>query len=285
MSHDVSTCSQGEGNMDSSPSVDFKARKWIFTLNNWTDQELSQCLNVFNKKNWLYIIGKEIGEQGTPHLQGYVEHKNQIRRSVLVKILPRAYIHTAQGDIKSNYKYCSKTEDFITNISELEDDISLAERKYNQQMIEDYKDIVWKPWQQEVIDIINTKPDDRTVHWVYEPKGNVGKSFLVKYLQWKYDAIVANGKQSDVFNQYKVFIEEKKDQPKLALIDIPRSNENYINYSTLEKIKDGLFYSGKYEGGVLRLCRHHLICFANFLPDKFALSNDRWHFINATGTI
>jgi len=46
-------------------------RNIVFTLNNYTDDEYN---NLLNHKEFKYvIIGKEIGEKGTPHLQRYAE--------------------------------------------------------------------------------------------------------------------------------------------------------------------------------------------------------------------
>ena len=33
-----------------------------------------------------------------------------------------------------------------------------------------------------VVDILKTEPDERTIHWFWEPKGNVGKTTLCKWL-------------------------------------------------------------------------------------------------------
>lgn len=32
------------------------------------------------------------------------------------------------------------------------------------------------------------------------------------------------------------------------MLDVPRSDIQYVNYSTLETLKDGIWSSGKYEG-------------------------------------
>lgn len=63
----------------------------------------------------------------------------------------------------------------------------------------------------------------------------------------------------------------------VIIIDVPRTNENYVCYGTMEKIKDGLMYSGKYEGGVIELLPVHLIVFANFEPNTATMSEDRWN--------
>ena len=49
-----------------------------------------------------------------------------------------------------------------------------------------------------------------------------------------------------------------------------------MNYGVLEKLKDGLLYSGKYEGGVCVLDNLHVICFANEAPLAGVVSSDRW---------
>lgn len=261
------------------PSQNPRARSWCFTWNNYPSTWEVDSVAHFEKQGWEYIIGEEVGKSGTPHLQGYIYSKNQIWFSSLKKQMPQVHWEKARGRKTDNYKYCSKDGKFVTNIEDLGEGgkkKNAAFDEYELFMKEEYKEVQWHPWQQQVLQIIESKPDRRKVYWFWEPEGNHGKSFLSKYIDWKFDAIIANGKQSDVFNQYKMYLEEEKKQPKVALLDIPRSHQEYVCYSTLEKIKDGLVYSGKYEGGKLRLIPHHLIVFANFEPDYKKLSQDRW---------
>lgn len=254
-----------------------RSRSYCFTLNNYTEQDINNILTQFKRNEWLYILGKELGENKTPHIQGYCAHSNAFSFNTLKKIIPRAHIEKAKGSMEQNYKYCSKQNNYITNISM--DIAKTPDELYEDEMKEEYDNIVWKPWQQKVLDILETKPDRRTINWIWESQGNVGKTFLCKYIDWKHDAILANGKSADVLQAYAKFFEIKKTQPKVALVDIPRVNQNYISYSTFEKIKDGLVQSGKYEGAKLRICKHHLFVFANFEPDYDKLSNDRWNII------
>jgi hypothetical protein len=49
---------------------------WCFTLNNYTTDELEfLSSSILGSGEYNYIIGKEIGESGTPHLQGYIGAK------------------------------------------------------------------------------------------------------------------------------------------------------------------------------------------------------------------
>jgi len=253
-------------------NTNLRARSWDFTFNNYTEQDLSHCLKHFC--NDLYVIGEEVGKEGTKHLQGHVEFKNQMRFDTLKKEFPQVHWEVSKNKFAGR-KYCAKGDKIHTNIAEEKEEETL-EQQYDKFMELEYGNVIWKPWQQAVLDILAGPVDRRKVHWFYEREGNKGKSFLAKFIEWKHPTVIVNGKQGDVFHGIKNFIETKKKYPNPVLIDIPRTNENYVCYGTMEKIKDGLFYSGKYEGGVIRLLPCHLFVFANFPPDTSKMSSDRW---------
>nr|WGN90634.1 replication associated protein [Banfec virus 5] len=92
-------------------SMQQRSRGWAFTVNNWTEEEYQKILAIDS----LYtVIGKEKGEQGTAHLQGYIYFRNQ-RTFNTVKALigERAHIEKAHGTPEQNKKYCTKDNDFI----------------------------------------------------------------------------------------------------------------------------------------------------------------------------
>lgn len=72
-------------------------------------------------------------------------------------------------------------------------------------------------------------------------------------------------------------IKDEKKKPELIICDIPRSSRGFINYGVLEQIKNGVIYSGKYEGGQLFLPKLHLLVFSNDMPDIDEMSKDRWN--------
>lgn len=57
------------------------------------------------------IFEHEIGEQGTPHLQGYMEFTKRVRMNQIkgYECFARAHLEIARGSRKDNYQYCSKT--------------------------------------------------------------------------------------------------------------------------------------------------------------------------------
>lgn len=67
----------------------------------------------------------------------------------------------------------------------------------------------------------------------------------------------------------------------VMIVTIPRSARDYLGgiYGVLEEIKDGLIYSGKYEGGFANIEHPHVIVMCNFEPDYMQMSEDRWKVI------
>lgn len=264
-----------EGNTNSSGLNQCKSRKWCFTLNNYDKDEYEELVNSITSRNsYLYIIGKEVGESGTPHLQGYIEGKNQISFNTLKNINKRLHLEKAKGTQEQNYKYCSKDGDYITNIK-----IKLSnEERYKEILDKEYQNVIWKPFQQKILDIINSDVDKRKIYWFHEESGNVGKSYILKYIALTYPekVIIGNGKINDVFNQIRNHIEEG-NEPSIILIDVPRDYaESYFNYGGLENIKNGFFFSGKYEGGKCLFNIPHIIVVSNEEPNYRKLSGDRY---------
>jgi len=65
-------------------------RNFVFTLNNWTQEELDKILDLPIK---YMIYGKEgEGVDKTPHLQGYVELSKRLTFAQLKTVLLNVYI-------------------------------------------------------------------------------------------------------------------------------------------------------------------------------------------------
>ena len=86
-------------------------RNWCFTLNNWIEDEFEKIKKWIIKYCKYGIIGREIGEQGTPHLQGYFQRNNPGSLSGLkTQVSPRAHFEIARGTPSQNYEYCTKED-------------------------------------------------------------------------------------------------------------------------------------------------------------------------------
>lgn len=87
-----------------------RSRGWVFTINNWVPQDVQNCQALKDQKEAKYlIVGDEVGEQGTPHLQGYVYWNEKRERSTVSRWLNgRAFLAPAKAGPKENWEYCSK---------------------------------------------------------------------------------------------------------------------------------------------------------------------------------
>jgi len=82
-----------------------RSRCWCFTINNYKKnlKDLDKC------KDWQYmIVGHEVGEEGTPHLQGFVIFNKRIMFNTVKKYLPKAHIEVMQGNSLQASDYCKK---------------------------------------------------------------------------------------------------------------------------------------------------------------------------------
>lgn len=145
-----------------------------------------------------------------------------------------------------------------------------------------YKNVIFKPWQGKILGLLSVKPDDRKIIWVCDRKGNIGKSFLCKYICLQHKVIMCSGKTNDIFNQVNMWNINNPDDVQIptCIVDIPRSEFAHVNYPALEQLKNGFAYSGKYEGGQIFGLSPHVIIFSNSLPDLEELSKDRWLIID-----
>lgn len=83
--------------------------RFCFTLNNYTALEY-EWLKAFDCK-WM-IIGKEVGKNGTPHLQGAVVLNTRRQFSTLKKTIgfARAHMEEMKGTVQDSIKYCTKED-------------------------------------------------------------------------------------------------------------------------------------------------------------------------------
>lgn len=261
--------SKGAGNTNSPPEKEKKntrdapKKQWCFTWNNYTDTDYGSMISYFCKGDQ-WIIGKEVGEKGTPHLQGYINFEKKVRFTALIKVFPKCHWEAAKGNAKANIKYCSKENNFKTNM------------RVPRQIQWPKK---WHPWQEKILEEIQIEPNNRTINWIWEEKGNTGKTTLCNYLALEKNALLVPSKKNDAFHAIAKRFEDTGEID-IVIIDVPRDSLDYICYTAIEKIKDGQVISGKYEGCQCIFPSPHLYIFANEPPKLHKFSADRWNVIN-----
>lgn len=265
------------GNTSPQPRRVGTAKGWVFTWNNYAENWEELFSSQFGTdgtagtKVSKFVVGKEVGESGTPHLQGYILFNQRVRPLSLfpptVDWGKKLHWEAAKGSPDQNFQYCTKDGDYIA--------------KGFPKPLKLIKDL--RPWQQGIVDLIKTEPDDRSIHWYWESEGNIGKSALCKLMVHKHNAKYCGaGKEADILYHIMNSGIEKEDIG-VVVYDIPRSHEGHVSYAALERIKNGMVFSPKYESGQLLFNPPHIIIFANFppaFPEK--MSSDRWKIVELT---
>lgn len=86
-----------------------KTKYQVFTLNNYTEQEKTQLASTVPTQLQYIVFGEEVGDSGTPHLQGYAE-SSQRRPLTWWRSLffGRAHLEKRKGTSCQARDYCQK---------------------------------------------------------------------------------------------------------------------------------------------------------------------------------
>ena len=289
-------------------------KKWCFTLNNPTEGEASSLVDLFETEHVKYaVVGRETGESGTPHLQGFVwfTDRKSLRQAKAI-LSDRMHLEPTKGTDKQASDYCKKEGDYdeygelpsvgtkcqweryqtwllARTIPPSETEICLEfpslYGRYRVAALQMSRLLCpiplhvegdLRPWQQDLEAILLDDPDDRTVHFRIDEQGSAGKTWFTRYWLTKYTKetqLLRVGKRDDLAHA----IDETK---KYYFFDCPRGSLEHFQYSILEQLKDRVVFSPKYDS-TTKLLHHkaHVVCFTNEYPDMDALSADRYDVI------
>lgn len=282
-----------------------RAKHWCFTLNNYTAEDIDRLGKLEGAVDYL-IYGKEVGESGTPHLQGFVSFNTRVRRSTVIEKVGQAHFTVARH-ITQAIEYCRKEGDVTEfgtqprgggsrndldefkaavqggcyDMKQLRDQYSEIVAKYpkfcNDYLLDNLpKKAVeaheLRPWQQKLYDDLKHAPDKRTITFIVDFDGNSGKSWFCHYYVSLHDnaQVLLPGKKADMTYVLNPHI-------RVLFVDAPRSKQGeYLQYDFLEECKNGFVFSPKYESSVKRLDQIHVVVMMNEQPDETKLSRDRY---------
>lgn len=166
-----------------------------------------------------------------------------------------------KDDPEYYYNHKRKIDDYIITVKKLKN-----EDVYKENVL---KDITLYGWQLEAQELLKDQTK-RQILWIYDEIGNVGKSDYGRYLYSQGDCyLIRGGKVVDITKGY--------DYEKLIVFDIPRDNQEFINYSLIEMFKDGSVQSNKFDSHVKFSYGNKVLVLANSKPEvnNKTLSNDR----------
>lgn len=86
-----------------------KTRGYCFTLNNYTDDDQAS-LRALDFRYLTY--GREVGANGTKHLQGYIHFRCPRSFTSVKRLVPRWHVEPRNGTIQQAVVYCHKDGDF-----------------------------------------------------------------------------------------------------------------------------------------------------------------------------
>lgn len=288
-------------------------QRWVATLNNYSQDEYDALINSSVTQANYAVIGREVGESGTPHLQCFfiLINRFRLRQVKAIPGLQRAHLEPARGTSSQAATYCKKEGDFWEHgdlpnpgpkktifetfrdwFKEQPGVITEKDILDNYPAVLRYRDFIatcyrvygkrpqlvegdLRPWQLSLDEMIDEEPDDRKINFVVDNAGNNGKSWLTRsWFSNRTDIqMLSVGKRDDLMYA----IDPSK---RVFVFDIPRQQMEYFQYAVVEAIKNQMIMSNKYKSEV-KIISHktHVIVFSNESPDMNAMTGDRYNLI------
>ncbi len=249
--------------------MDSSSKIWFLTWNSYPEDWDSMLHDLGHLTKW--CCQEETASSGQKHIQGVLVFSRQVKFSSLFSAIEGAHWEICRNLVSAK-AYCSKlkTRTGRTWVHGFRVPLVVRDPLDGKTL---YK------YQKQIIKIVKGLPHERRIYWYWSNKGNIGKSSLCKHLCLKYAAISLGGKVSDAMYAVAKLVSEGKP-PTVVVFDVARCQAGKLEYVALEQLKNGCFFSGKYESCQVLLNAPHVIVFANEAPDVNKLSEDRWDITN-----
>lgn len=285
-----------------------QCRCWCFTLNNWTEEEY-EAINALDVT--YLVVGKEVGENGTPHLQGFVQfHTVKRMRAVKEAIGKRAHVEPMRSNSEAAAKYCRKDSEYVekgelvtmgarTDLKEVvlalvdgtdpEDMLEYgATYLFNKRSLDDQaEEILNKRMKKRARDAFGydnvllpwqeacvknlDEQNDRKILFVVDDKGDRGKSWLCEWLMNEREAFWI----SEGLEVRDIAYAYKGEE--YITVDVEKDvNPNHVPYKILERFKNGKIWSTKYHARIKRFPKPKIVVMMNWMPNMHAMSDDRY---------
>lgn len=291
-----------------------RSRHWCFTLNNYSEDDIGLFRTLPEGAKYV-VIGKEVGDSGTPHLQGFISFLNPQRLSGLRSswFAGRAHWEVARSPWLAA-EYCRKEGDYqehgnpptkpspgfrsdlsgfkaavkggCFNVKRLREEHSDVYARYPRFCADYIRDNTPRPrvecfalrtWQGDLYERLRFAPDRRSIVFVVDVVGDTGKSWFCDY----YSQLHEEDTQILTPGKYADMALALQTSIRVLFLDCPRSKQgDFIQYDFLENVKNGRVFSGKYESGMKYLNPLHVVVMMNEIPDEEKLSADRYLIIN-----
>ena len=250
-----------------------KIRNWFITCNNWTQQTHDALLSL---KNCEYLFQHEVGEEGTPHIQGTLMFKNGRSWEQLRNQIGEYWFKRAKNKWAC-LNYCKKKETrigevYYTNIP-----------KYMRKKEFPYRFYWWQVMLLHYLGAPPVKKDRDRIYWLWSSMPEAGKTTFMKWLLLnnRGEYTIAGGTEQGCLQSINNFYEEHGKFPKAVFWTLPRAKTNCISHAAVEQIADGLAYGEKYKGiKLLAEGTIKVVVMGNYFPILNKQSSKRIRVVN-----
>lgn len=261
---------KGGGNIKPPPNSKVKqinpAKRWCWVLNNWDDTDVSAISASLLTLCQCALFGAEVGDSGTPHLQGYCEFLIKCR-PISHGLTERISWHKCKGNRESNIRYCSKENNVLFSMG-LPKPLKLLAESH---MYE---------YQRYMCQWALQEPDDRKILWIYGGK-NIGKTQALKVLcnpEGIYKASILPTSKKHALAQV-----QRCDICETFVFNLTADESQYQTnslFSIIESLKDGIFSTafGTDNNSMCVRNSSNIIVVANKPPDGSKTEIDRERF-------
>lgn len=231
---------------------------YCITINNYSEEELAYCRA--NPPKDVQYIGFELetGDNGTPHIQGFVHYTNAVPFNTVKKHFPRAHIEAMRGSLEHNTKYCSKEgklEQYGNKPKSMKEAAKQsAEERWALAKAGKFQQL--PPEQIKTYEYIHSKYADKPKSldklqnvWLCGP-ANCGKSSTVRRKWPDYYDKERDNKWWDGYEGEKVVLIDDVD---------PRHNKDYNLAGMLKRWADHYPFNGEVKGGCIKNMRPEMI--------------------------
>lgn len=293
------------------------AKNWCFTLNNPTDDHEQALGEAGEHEDVKYLVfGREQGESGTPHLQGYICFNKRYTFNKIKTLFacPHVHLEVAKGKPQQAADYCKKDGDFEefgecpvvgqgkrTDIDAYVEWIKTVDPLPTEEEIAARHPGLWLKYQQRLLQLMlfmrptqglvgdNERPRNGWQRQLHDTLMDDPSDRTIEFIV---DKEGNNGKtwltryfQTHYPEKTQVLRVGKRDDLAMAIdptkslffFDVPRSQMEILQYSVLEMIKDRIVFSPKYHS-TTKIMRYkcHVVVLCNEDPDFDKLSADRY---------
>lgn len=264
-------------------------RRYDFTFHTneeyWKDDKVKLDRFCTNRcAHWVYQL-ERAPTTDRLHFQGRVSLKTKARLSTITHICHTLDI-TAHWSPTSNgtkdFDYVMK-EDTRVEGPWMDKEIEFEQFQVPKvtKTVLKLKDMGLRAWQQTIVDMSKIY-DDRSIDIILDKKGCIGKSAILKYLDFEklaYQVPTINNMKD--LMQAVLSLMKRYGMRDAFVIDFPRGISHKTQNSlwcAIEDIKNGYVYDTRYKCEYIRFDEPRVFVFTNTLPPRYLMSQDRWKY-------